>query len=157
MRTLLQMFFLGVGSVIVGMGINQLASEPIPLFASPDDFLEKVPEEHAVHIEDLSAMYDAGDVIFIDARSADAFGEGHIPGALSIPFKEFDEGTPELVEALPFEEKIVIYCDGADCQASKVVHEKMLALGFSGETLKIFSGGWAEWLKARPDDIETGG
>ncbi len=46
------------------------------------------------------------DFLIVDARSRDAYAKGHIPGALSVPLKEFDR----LVGHLPRDKELMTYC-----------------------------------------------
>ena len=36
-------------------------------------------------------IYDSGTVLFVDARSREAYEDAHIPGAVSLPVGQFDE------------------------------------------------------------------
>lgn len=147
MRTLSQVTLLCVSGAFLGLAMNALAPEPLPLLASADLFKEAVPEGSDVATSELRELWESGEVLFIDARSEEAFSKGHIPGAFSLPYKAFEQGTPDLVNDLPKDQQLVIYCDGADCHASKVVYEKLLEFGFEEDRLRIFSGGWTEWVK----------
>ncbi len=127
--------------------MNGLAPQPLPMLASADLFKEEVPAGSEVESSDLVALWESGEALFLDARSEEAYSQGHIPGAFSLSYKSFEQGVPEWVNDLPKDQPLVIYCDGADCHASKVVYEKLLELGFEEDKLRIFSGGWTEWVK----------
>jgi rhodanese-related sulfurtransferase len=51
--------------------------------------------------------YDAGSVIVVDVRSADAFEAGHIPRARSLPLDEVEQRAGELKT---LGQPIVLYC-----------------------------------------------
>ncbi len=64
-------------------------------------------EPERVSIEKLKDMLDGqNDVIVIDTRSARSFENGHIPGALSMPFPD---GLRAGVEKLPQDKTIILY------------------------------------------------
>src|SRR5713101_9079610 len=60
---------------------------------------------------DLSVDLKSGqpDIVVIDARSRQAYAEGHIPGAVSFPHREM---TAEAAKQLDRRKIYVVYCDG---------------------------------------------
>ena len=52
-----------------------------------------------VQLADVKQLFDAGAVVLIDAREPEEYGEGHIPGALSMPYDEVSS-EPERLESL---------------------------------------------------------
>ncbi|MCA1562550.1 MAG: rhodanese-like domain-containing protein [Acidobacteria bacterium] len=60
-----------------------------------------------VEWDEFKPLYDAGKVVVVDVRGADAFEAGHIPGALSVPLAEVERRADEL-KAL--KKPIVVYC-----------------------------------------------
>lgn len=154
MDKIYQIIALVIASLILGVGINALSGKPLPLCAHPDQF--KVHHENEAKSHEILDLWKSMTVIFIDSRSAEAFAEGHIPGAFSIPYTLFEEGTPQEVEMLPRDQNIVVYCDGADCHASQVVADKLEELGYEKSRMKIFSGGWQEWIQLG-GEVEQGG
>jgi rhodanese-related sulfurtransferase len=149
MKTLLQMIFMGAAGTAIGLLANSLSTESLPLLASADQFEMEVDAEIQVASSDIQDLWLSGEALFVDARGADAYAEGRIPGAFSLPYQGFDDGAvPEMVDYLPRDQMLVIYCDGADCHASQVVYDKLLELGFKAEFMKIFHGGWDEWKRS---------
>jgi len=147
-KTLSQLFILIIASVVIGLGLNAASKKPLPLIAGPEQFVEEVPEGMSVERTEIMALWESGEATFIDARSAEMFAEGHILGAISLPYELFDEGDPgEALEWLPLDRTLVVYCDGADCDASHVVAESLLDYGFEEQYIRIFAGGWTEWLE----------
>jgi hypothetical protein len=60
-----------------------------------------------VSLEQLKEKLDAGaELVLVDVRSQEAFDEGHIPGAISIPWEEMEARYTEL----PRDREIVTYC-----------------------------------------------
>jgi len=65
----------------------------------------------AVSIEYVAKQYEANQMIIVDSRPKRAkFDKGHIPSAISIPDKQFDE----LKGKLPADKAtlVVFYCQG---------------------------------------------
>jgi 3-mercaptopyruvate sulfurtransferase SseA len=64
------------------------------------------PEIPRVSLADAKAAYDAKSAVFVDARSADSYAQGHIPGALSIPADQLANRLGELKKG----DWIITYC-----------------------------------------------
>lgn len=56
---------------------------------------------------DVLKYIDRGNSVVIDIRSKEEFSQGHIPGAFSMPYDDFDEEAP-LLKAY---ENIILCCD----------------------------------------------
>ncbi len=94
--------------------------------------------------EDLFAA--GGSALFIDARPAGPFREGHVAGARSVPYDGPEARIPDGVLTLPRDRTLVVYCEGGDCHSSlglaKLLHDK----GF--KDIRVMTGGWAEWTQS---------
>jgi rhodanese-related sulfurtransferase len=86
--------------------------------------------------------------VVVDARSAENFGRGHVPGAISFPHRQMNEAS---VGILPKDKLIVVYCDGTGCNASTKAAVKLTALGF---TVKEMIGG-IDWWRRDGYQVET--
>jgi len=85
----------------------------------------------------------AGDVLWIDARSADQFAVKHMPGALNVSEQQFDDQLVQHLDTLQTNSKpVVVYCSGQKCEASRKVMERLKEMGFVKEAY-IFKGGWS--------------
>lgn len=154
---IIRILILSVAACVIGGGVNFLAPKPLPLIANADQF--KIQHEEGVEAKasEIVELWKSGTAIFIDSRGAEMFQKGHIPGAVSLPYTAMEEGEPpEAVNLLPDDQLLVIYCDGADCHSSQVVFDKLEELGFAKEKMKVFAGGWIEWVNNK-GEIEKGG
>ena len=98
---------------------------------------------------DLNEMLRSGqNVVVIDARSAAAFADGHLPGAISLPHRNM---TEETTRDLDREALFVTYCDGIGCNASTKGALRMAELGFQ---VKELIGG-IDWWKRDGYPVET--
>ena len=61
-----------------------------------------------VTAEDAKAAFDSGEAVIADVRSAEAYAEGHIAGALSIPLTDIEINPSGI--ALDKNEWIITYC-----------------------------------------------
>lgn len=139
-RFLTQSIGIIVISSIVGLLVNAVSSPSLPLIRPPDEREEKwtiIPGEEVLqHLQDGSA-------IFVDARDAKYYNEGHIPSAINLPATSFGEAFAEMGDSLPREFLIIVYCQGGACDESHDVLDHLELLDF--QELALYKGGWMEW------------
>jgi len=87
--------------------------------------------------------------VMLDARSREAYMQGHVPGAISLPHAEIDE---ESIAALPSGTVAVTYCWGPGCNAGTKAALKLAGLGIP---VKEMIGGIEYWLR-EGYPVETG-
>ena len=94
--------------------------------------------------EDAKKIMDSGEEhIILDTREQDEFDEGHIPGAILIPYTEIENKAEEM---LPDKDKLIlVYCRSG--RRSKIAAENLAKLGYTN--VKEF-GGIIDW----PYEIE---
>lgn len=79
--------------------------------------------------------------IVIDARLKDDFAEGHIPGAMSLPYRTIDSET---TAKLPTDKLLVVYCWSPACNAATKAAVRLAGLGFA---VKEMIGGIQYWRR----------
>lgn len=95
-----------------------------------------------VSIDDLKVMMAKTQVLVIDVRNMQEFGEGHIPGAMNIPYGQASAEE----EALRKETRtIVLYCACVNESSAARAAVEMSDLGIPN--IKVLLGGWDEWVK----------
>lgn len=110
------------------------------------------PAEAAARLRAQLAMTtDASDVqadlaagapgfVVIDARSAENYARGHVPGALSFPHRTITAETA--ARLVPPGTPVVTYCDGIHCNASTKAAAKLAALGYPVKEMLDGLEGW---------------
>ncbi len=151
-------------SIIIGIIYNYMQPKPLSLIYKKkeiaklsDDivFGEKADKSDSVDlsiISDKTVTYEQmlkiinnDDFIIIDARSSDYFNINKIGNATNI-FPYDDEAVVmNKIFDLPQGKKIVVYCDGGNCDSSHKIAEILLNFGY--DDTYIYSGGWDEWSK----------
>jgi len=75
----------------------------------------KLPEEKLVSVEEMKALVaqgpQKGGYLLVDSRPATGYQEGHIPGAVSIPFPALQK-QKEAVLPADKNSRIIFYCGG---------------------------------------------
>ena len=89
--------------------------------------------------EEAKKIMDSGEEhIILDTREQDEFDEGHIPGAILIPYTEIENKAEEM---LPDKDKLIlVYCRSG--RRSKIAAESLAKLGYTN--VKEF-GGIIDW------------
>ncbi|MCB4756116.1 MAG: rhodanese-like domain-containing protein [Elusimicrobia bacterium] len=85
-------------------------------------------------------------VFFLDARSSDEFLRGHIAGARSLPYYEWDKVRFAALENVSPDAPVIVYCEGITCELSFFLGRELARAGYTN--VKIFYGGFPEWQKA---------
>jgi rhodanese-related sulfurtransferase len=81
---------------------------------------------------DLYESLERGDVVFINARSPEAYEIEHIQSAINIPHRTM---SAETTAGLERSYSYVTYCDGIGCNASTKGAMNMAGLGFQVKEL----------------------
>ena len=90
---------------------------------------------------DLAEAVSNGEpIVVVDGRSADAYAQEHIPGAISLPHRGISYNSSESFDK---SKVYVCYCDGIGCNASTKTALKLLTLGFQVRELI----GGLDWWK----------
>lgn len=105
-----------------------------------------VPEDGLITTEEALALHGKAQVIFIDARSAEAFAQGHVPDAISLPYDPFATDLSERIAQLPPDKTFIVYCDGAGCPLSNDLAQLMRLDGL--EQVLVLSEGLSGWKAA---------
>ena len=108
-------------------------------------------EAHSAFVKQL---YDAKSALFLDARSAEEFAEGHIPGAKNLPFDDVFKNPDRLKGLGPLDRPIVTYCGGGDCDLSKSLAFSLVDAGY--RKVLVFMDGVPGW-KNSGNALSTGG
>ena len=143
------------------LGLNVMADEAAPTSnqiilhdakghivetpASPEAPLTVPEGVGLVSLEQAIAWQNGPGVIFVDARGKNAYIKDHIPGAVRLGQRTFEQDYPLVEGQLRGSAKIVIYCTSRQCDDSVIVANKLTTLGY--RNLFLFEGGWAEWWK----------
>jgi len=148
-QSLLQAIGIIIISGALGIGVNAFRADGIPLV---EHWQEKVLNEQltgglpAVSLREAKELHERGEALFVDARDPDFYKQGHIPGAINLPVRDYELVFPEVKEKIMAALRVITYCDGASCEMSVELTEKLL---FSGlDRVEIFTGGIQQWKGA---------
>jgi len=100
-------------------------------------------------------LYEMDVCIFIDARNDEQFEEGHIPGAWRLDPYHSSLYMDDLEPAARDAERIILYCEGNDCEDAIFAGRELLEWGIELEKISIYEGGLEDW-EANGGPIEKG-
>ncbi len=93
-----------LGAVLIAVG---LASSPGLAVAAPPSQADELASAPRISQAEFRKALAAGEILVLDVRDAQAYANGHIPGAISIPLTDLSSHAQELkAEKRP----IVTYC-----------------------------------------------
>ncbi len=87
-----------------------------------------------IALEAFKAQAADPNVLLLDARSASAFAEGHIKGAVNLPFPDFTEESLAQIVGKNRDRRILIYCNNNFRDNKRPVVTKALPLALNIQT-----------------------
>ena len=144
-KTVWPMLGMAAAGLLFGLTANFFAARPLPLFRAPAEAGPAVPEVHFSEVDAdfvLGIGADSG-TLLLDARAADAFRQGHIPGAVSLPLAAFARVFPGLARRLRDARMLVVYCSGPNCNDSRDLALRLWEKGL--KYLLLYKGGMEDW------------
>lgn len=133
---------------LTGLGINRFRPEPLPLvqdWSAQARLSVDNGESLALDVSGAERYHQDRAAVFIDARDPGQYAQGHIDGALNLPWHQVEEQFMEVAPLLDPEGLIITYCDGETCNLS---HDLAFFLREMGFKVKVFTPGWEAWLNA---------
>lgn len=127
-----------LAALATGLLANGLRPTPLPLAVSPTEPLPTV-----LHAEVQLVAQGSQPGLLIDARSATFYRLGHIPGALNLPRKTFNDDYARLQAQLKSAPRLIVYCSGESCEDSDWVAQALRQRGHPN--VHLYPGGWEEW------------
>jgi rhodanese-related sulfurtransferase/uncharacterized membrane protein YphA (DoxX/SURF4 family) len=148
----------GAGVIVIcasvaGVVGNKYSKHGVILLPRPHKGLQIVTTDRAQLLHEENAL-------FVDARSPDMFGEGHIPGARNFDFYNSNAVNGAFASRYSTSTPMVVYCEGISgdhnedtCSTSRLLAEYLVQRGYSG--VLLYEQGIAFWKKAG-FPVETG-
>jgi 3-mercaptopyruvate sulfurtransferase SseA len=167
----LLLWLLATSALCMGLVINQFRDKPLPLtYKNKAERLQEVvqkitapppsvpatenaPLPAKMTLEDFAVYVDGRKGLILDARPEIFHRLGHVPGALSLPREDFENGYNTLKARLEADQAqpLVVYCSSSSCEDASLVRKSLAGLGYTN--LAVFEGGWSEWTAAgKPEE-----
>jgi len=96
-----------------------------------------------VDLEQLKQIIDTGSHLILDARSQEEYDQGHIPTAMPVSVKEFEQSFPMIAPILEPDSPLVVYCGGPLCDDALLLVKRLRDAGYTNASL--FLEGMEGW------------
>lgn len=138
MNTLKQALGISLIALVVGMSVNFLRSESLPMFVSQDTGSTQSGQIEQISIEKARTALKTGRAFFLDLRPKDVFAKSHIPGALNFPAKEIYGLLAQIDQKIPKDAEIVLYGADKEDRAPAEVASLLQMMGYGN--VRIMEG-----------------
>jgi len=147
-RILRQVLVLGGLSIIVAAAVNFPLIKRLARGEFRETFFQAAdfPGIRLITLQEAEDLWSGGKAFVLDARAAEFFGRGHVPGARNLSAAGSGIEIPADVLGLARSGTLVVYCEGGDCRSSLALAKLLHEAGFLD--IRVFSGGWGEWQAA---------
>ena len=155
-KTIIDAALVTLVAIILAVAVNALSPNGIKLVGEWYDNREKaeleIPPSYDEEMDSLISMQESyllwkdSSAIFLDTREPEEYHEGHIPGAINLPFDYWDDCWERVRPELNLADTIVCYCGGFDCELSLFTARELKVMGYDHSL--IFFGGINKWVEA---------
>ena len=126
----------------LGLTFNASRQDRLPLIHVRDNSTQLSPQSGEISLQDASRLFTSGQAVFLDARAAEDFAEGHIEGALSLPLFSFTQDFDALKSQMEGR-TVITYSDGEACELSRDLADQLKAHGL--KDVLVLKNGWTLW------------
>ena len=147
---ILQIVALIVFSTALAFIVNGFRTEGLPLvmpFAPEYQCPSRMTEGLAIEIEEALAQHGRGRALFVDARARESFEQGHIEGAINLPYSFLNPVPAAAVAGLRRSGHIIVYCNTRHDERSRLMAGELSDGGLKNVT--YLEGGFLGWVKAQ--------
>lgn len=133
-------------ALILAVAVNLLHPKRIPWVEDWANRVEAQAVAEQVPLVQLSDMLNFlrnGSHLFVDARPAEEYARGHLPGAISLPFETLNQRAGIVAQVLASAKPPVLYCTGPECDDSLLLAIELRKLG--RKDAAVFIGGMELW------------
>lgn len=134
---------------LAALGTNHWRSDGLALvgaWSAAARFSEAAGDSLVIGLEEAQRLFQQDAAIFLDARPQSQYVEGHIPGALNLPWQEVDRYFIETAQRLEGAAMIITYCEGESCDLSHELALFLKEMGFGN--VRVLVDGWGVWQQA---------
>jgi rhodanese-related sulfurtransferase len=136
-------------AVLCGVLVNTLRTVGIEFFSewsSEARLTTDQGENMVITLEEARDLCNTRKAVFVDARSSNAYREGHILCARNLPLNELDRHIDSFMSEVPLEQVIIAYCDGEGCFLGVEMAKELYFRGY--DNAKVLLNGLTRWAKA---------
>ena len=134
-------------SILAGFVYNGISEHQIPLIYEP--FV--IESGDRLTLSQVQIIHKHKEALFIDAREKEEYEAGHIPDAINIPASSGRSKKIELLDQIPKNLQIIVYCDNLQCHFAERLAKEMQYMKFN--SVAVFEGGWDAWISMDKPEV----
>jgi rhodanese-related sulfurtransferase len=136
-------------ALLFAVGANHWRSDGIPFdgnWSAENRFSDESGTSIVISLDRAEKLFEENNAAFVDARSESQYKEGHIQGAVNIPWQKVDQFFMDAYDRLAAAQVIITYCDGETCDLSHELALFFKEMGF--DKVHVLVNGWTVWKEA---------
>jgi rhodanese-related sulfurtransferase/predicted double-glycine peptidase len=106
-------------------------------------FQYHMPTLDEIATQEVAERLGQPDVTIIDARFADDYAYGHVPGAINIPIYSSLVDRSQALANIPKWHQVIVYCQSRNCLWGEIIGSDLWHRGY--RRLAVYRGGYREW------------
>jgi rhodanese-related sulfurtransferase len=133
----------------IALSVNYWRETPLPLigdWSATARLTGQDGESLAIPLNEAKLLFQEKAAIFLDARPQLQYSDGHISGALSLPWQDVTNAFTDIATQLDGNDNIIAYCDGESCELSHDLALFLKDMGFIN--VRVLINGWTVWQDA---------
>lgn len=133
------------GGVMAGVG-NTVHPRRIPWVQRWSDGVEARAAKQQIDVVSLAVAWNlhrTGAVQFVDARSAEAYAEAHVIGAISLPLQAIDAHPERWATLVDSARPLLVYCGDRTCDDALLLALELRASG--AREVRLLADGFTIW------------
>lgn len=148
-QALWQVPLLVVAAGLLALTVNHWRGTPLPLIGDWSVSARVTDDEGknlTIPLAKARQLFENKAAMFLDARPQSQYEEGHIRGALSLPWQDATTAFAEIAGQLEDQDSLITYCDGESCELSHDLALFLKDMGFAD--VRVLVNGWTVWQDA---------
>lgn len=142
---------------LIALSVNHWRKAPLPLIGDwsvAARLTDQDGESLAITLNDAKQLFEKNAAKFLDARPQSQYSDGHIAGALCLPWQDVTTAFTDIATQLDENDNIITYCDGESCELSHDLALFLKDMGFAN--VRVLINGWTVWQNAGLPTKKTG-
>ena len=146
LHSLWQIALLMVAAGLIALAVNHWRDVPLPLIGDwsvAARLTDKGGKNLLIPLSEAKQLFDRKAARFLDARPQPQYADGHISGALNLPWQDVARTFTDIALQLDEKDLIITYCDGESCELSHDLAMYLRDMGFAN--VRVLVNGWTVW------------
>jgi rhodanese-related sulfurtransferase len=102
-----------------------------------------------INFADAAGVDSIDGALLVDVREPHDYEAAHPPGAVNLPYREFNDFFPDFRSTVKATTPLCLYCYGSECGTSVRVANRLVQSGFTD--VMIVRGGFEAWHDHGPE------